>query len=358
MIDAARPGLNLSNQFPITAIPADTVRAVEQAQLYSEINYRPSTTTTLSHRLELLDQPQQQQLLALMAGQSTTKPPNPLSARDKARQLELGYDLLLYRIRADGEARDSRTGLAYSLLKQRSELEHSAEWPEAPPPTVRAEQGHLSSRAAFSIGVSDRQRFAALHFRPAYHDILDPAQGYGVGMQINFFDFNVRYYEEQQRVDLEEWKIINILSLSPRNAFFSPISWGVDFGIQRQWFNNDDIHPLQVTGQAGVSYRLGRHWQGSVMGQIQLAAHRQFHQQLNAGAGPLLSLLHHHETLHSELLISGFDFPGSDQYQSWKLSWQLNLPIAAQQGIRLRLERKHQDQHYGNEVELAWRWYF
>ena len=94
------------------------------------------------------------------------------------------------------------------------------------------------------------------------------------------------------------------------------------------------------------------------MGQLQLAAHQQFRHQINAGAGPLFSLLYHHEVLHSELLLSGFDFPGSDQYQSWKLSWQLNLPIHAQQGIRLRLERRHQDQHYGNEFELAWRWYF
>lgn len=353
LLDVARPGLELANQFTFAAIPADTVRTVEQAGLYSAINYRPSTTTTLNHRLQLLDENQQQQLSALMEGEASTGH----TARQHARQLELGYDLLLYNIRGSGEVRDPRTGLAYELLKQRSELEQSAEWPE-PPTKVRAENGHLSSRAALTFGRSGEHNFTALRYRPSYHDILDPSAGYGIGMQINFSDFNIRYYPSTEQFDLEEWRIIDILSLSPRNAFFSPISWGVDFGVQRQLLHGSELHPIQVTPKTGVSYQLGQHWQGSAMAQLQLSAHRQFQDQVNVGTGPRLSLLYHHPNLHSELLLSGLEFIGEERERYWKLNWQLNIPIAAQQGLRLRAERQQHDQHYSSEFEFAWQWYF
>lgn len=360
LLDVARPGLNLANQFPITAIPADTVRATEQANLYHDINYRPSTTTTLSHRLSLLDDSQQQQLLAVMTEASTHTSSDFLAQPEieQARQLELGYDLLLYRIRGSGEKRDARTQHAYALLASRSKLNSSAQWPEPPTPKVRAEQGHLSSRLALSVGESQQQGFAALRYRPSYHDILDPSAGYGIGMQINFFDFNVRYYEDAQQLKLEELKIINILSLSPRNDFFKPISWGVDFGIQRQWLNGQEIHPLQVTAEAGASYRLSKQWRSAFMLQMQFAAHRAFPQQLNLGAGPAISLLYHSEQLHNLFSIRALNFPHDDSYHAWELDWQLNIPLKNQQGLRLSASRKQQDNYYLNEFELAWQWYF
>ena len=37
-----RPGIELTEQFPLTAIPTDTVRAVKNAGLIERIDYRPS----------------------------------------------------------------------------------------------------------------------------------------------------------------------------------------------------------------------------------------------------------------------------------------------------------------------------
>ena len=272
--------------------------------------------------------------------------------------MELAYDLLLYRIRGSGEKRDARTGHAYQLLTQRSQLEASAQWPEPPTPRVRAEQGHLSSRAALSFGHSDKHSFTALRFRPSYHDILDPAKGYGVGMQINFFDLNLRYYTQEQRFEIEEWKIINILSLSPRNEFFQPISWGVDLGFQRQWFNGERILPLQVTTEAGVSYRLNRQWQANGMAQLQLATHHDFDDNINLGVGPALNLLYHSDQLHSLLSAKVMHFPQGDQYQTREFSWRLNIPLKEQQGLRLGVKHQQQRGIRFNEVELMWQWYF
>ena len=355
MLDAARPGLKLAEQFSMTAIPADTVRAMEQAQLFSDIDYRPSNTTILKYRLNSMDTQQQQQLLALLE----QEPLSPdLAPQQKARQLELAYDLLLYRIRGKNLSRDPRSGYVYELLKARSQETESAAWTEPKSPNVRAEQGHLSRRVALTVGESADQNYIGLRLRPAYHDVLDPSPGYGKGMQINFLDFDVRYYDDKNQFDLEQWSFINILSLSPRDAFFKPISWGADFGVQRQWFNGREIHPLQVTAQGGGSYQLAKHWLGAVFGQFQLASHREFSDQINLGLGPSLMVLYQHTKVHSLLTVEGLDFNWNDDYKAWSARWQLNVPINSQSGLRLNAQRKRQSGVYLTEFELAWQTYF
>ncbi len=55
LLDAARPGLRLTDDFPLWAIPGDTVRAVaDRAGLVRSVVYRPARSTVLRHRQELL----------------------------------------------------------------------------------------------------------------------------------------------------------------------------------------------------------------------------------------------------------------------------------------------------------------
>lgn len=355
MLDVARPGLKLAEQFSATAIPADTVRVIERAQLFDGIDYRPSNTTILKHRLNSFDEHQRESLVAVLEQEPMS--PN-LEPQQKARQLELAYDLLLYSIRDENLPRDPRSGYAYQLLKARSNVTESAQWDEPEQPEIRAEQGHLSRRVALTLGRSDEQEYVGMRLRPAYHDVLDPSPGYGKGMQINFLDVELRYYDDTNQFKLEQMKIIDILSLSPRDKFFKPISWGADFGVQKQLFGGREIHPLQVTAKGGGSYQLGRHWLGAVFAQFQLAGHHEFSEQLNLGLGPSINLLYQHENAHSLITVEGLDFNWNDDYKNWNVQWQLNIPINAQNGIRLNAQRKRYGDSYFNEFELGWQRYF
>ncbi len=55
LMEIARPGIELTEQFPLTAIPTDTVRAVKNAGLIERIDYRPSREKELLARAEPLD---------------------------------------------------------------------------------------------------------------------------------------------------------------------------------------------------------------------------------------------------------------------------------------------------------------
>lgn len=50
LMEIARPGIELTEQFPLTAIPTDTVRAVKNAGLIERIDYRPSREGTAHPR--------------------------------------------------------------------------------------------------------------------------------------------------------------------------------------------------------------------------------------------------------------------------------------------------------------------
>ncbi|WP_256218118.1 DUF4105 domain-containing protein, partial [Pseudomonas sp. EGD-AK9] len=54
LLEIARPGIELTEHFPITAIPTDTVRAVKDAGLIERIDYRPSRERELLGRAEPL----------------------------------------------------------------------------------------------------------------------------------------------------------------------------------------------------------------------------------------------------------------------------------------------------------------
>lgn len=48
-IDVAKPDSKLVEQFPGVAVPIDTVRIVRDANLISEVHYRPSVRTDLEN---------------------------------------------------------------------------------------------------------------------------------------------------------------------------------------------------------------------------------------------------------------------------------------------------------------------
>ena len=191
LLEVARPGINLTDSFSVKAIPSDTVRAVIDAGLAAEPDYRPSTTTLINqHLLQLA--PEQQHIVYNMA----TADASPaaldnlqLDIKTKSQILELSYDYARFRALQNASVRDQRAAQNYKLLEARSSLPADNVWLPLALPKYRPEQGHKTTRLAIGAGSIDGSSYATLRFRPAYHDILDPLPGYSRGSQINFLDF-------------------------------------------------------------------------------------------------------------------------------------------------------------------------
>src|SRR5690606_6911560 len=246
LVDVARPGTELIPQLPwLRAIPSDTVRVVVANQLVEDIYYRPSQATLVHNQLDQLTA--DERTLAASSFAQREAPADttmaPFAPERQAALLEATYQFTRYRTLSDKLPREETAGLAYSLLQARSRV--PAQSPLVPPqtPETRDDQGHATGRATLGFGRQASRNFIALELRPAYHDLQDSAPGYRPGSQLQFLNTDIRYYLDRDELQLERLDVVNILSLTPRDPFFQPLSWRAAFGADRQ-LTDQGLRPL------------------------------------------------------------------------------------------------------------------
>ncbi|MBJ6136868.1 DUF4105 domain-containing protein [Marinobacter litoralis] len=259
LIDVARPGTDLLEEVSTHAIPSDTVRWVRDKDLVESIHYRPSAATAVSHSLESL--PDEHQTIAAAIANGYVKVGDPevqqLPAGDKARLLDATYDYVRYQSEADNWPREFAAPLSHQLLVSRSRIDNAKPIPPVKEPTVRDDQGHDTFRLSLSSGQLAHNEFTELTIRPAYHDIVDPPEGYRTGAQLQFLRLDARLYHDNDELQVEQITGVEIRSLSPRNQFFSPTSWQVGFGGRRTDTGTQRVLAPYLEGGAGGSWSLG-----------------------------------------------------------------------------------------------------
>jgi Protein chain release factor A len=238
-IGRSAPSLRLTDQFSGWVVPTNTIRAVTETEgLLAEASFRPSRRTILQQRLRGINDDHSELAERLAHGEIAPQDRaiKRLSHREQAQVLELAKDYLAYRKASKPAAQARDEGVSLELLKSRSKLDIADQTLAIPPPKTRPDQGHKSARAGLALGYEEPSWFAQIELRPAYHDLMDREGGYIHGAQIQFLNVALRAYPEEERFGLERVDVIDVISLSPWNRFFHPISWKVNLGAVRKRF--------------------------------------------------------------------------------------------------------------------------
>jgi hypothetical protein len=366
LLDVARPGLDLTDQFRWWAIPSDTVRAVSQVPgLVGAVTYRPATATVIRQRLRQLDPDLRH--LAKKLSERKVLPGDArlraLSALDQARVLELGYDYASYEA-ATGHARTSDSQYRRELLLARSRLDVPSQRPEVAVPAVRPDQGHGTARLSLGAGGQDGRAFAEIRVRPSYHDLLDDDGGYTPGAQIQFFDTALRHYRGSDSGRLEHFIPLDIVSLSPRDEFFSPLSWKVNIGLTRDHLaKNDEPLVFRANGGPGLAYRTPGSDNGDSLFygflEASLDAGKSYEGNYALGAGPSVGWLadlskRWRIDLHARELRYGL----GDTHEARELVMDQRFSLTRQSAVRAALFRKREFHDTWNGGELSLLLYF
>lgn len=294
LLDVARPGLRLTERFPLWAIPGDTVRAVtRQPGLVQRVTFRPARSTQLQHRQERLAPEQLELVKDLAAASAAIDDPRlaSLPATTRAEVLDLSFEYLEYsRLRGDVSNQQAAPRLR-RLLAERSKVE-APDIPELPAPAIRPEHGHGSSRVSLGVGSRNARDYQELRLRPAYHDLLDAEDGYLPGAQIEFLKLALRRDQASGEVQLEQFTFASIVSLAARDGLLKPSSWRVDAGARRIELR-DGRWPLaaHVDGGSGLAVKYGSQAQAYLLGEGALLAADGLEQGHAAGAGASAGLL-------------------------------------------------------------------
>ena len=354
LLQVARPGLQLTTQFPLTAIPTDTVKAVKEAGLVESIEYRPSRERELLDRAKALDPEEQQWVLQVSADQAQLQTP-AFKALPKARQaLIIDAAYRLERYRANGLERDpARSQRSFELLRainQNPAPELQVDKPELP------ENGHESRTWQLGAGSRDDKAFAEYGLRMAYHDLNDNAPGFPLGAQIEILQLKLRQYEGN-KWQVQQLDLANIRSLTPRNDLLQPWSWQVGGGLERVLGKHGDENLVShVNGGAGGTWQLADNMLGFALGTVRIEHNNDFAAFVSPAAGFNTGLLWRNPVGNLSLEAKGDYFTNGEVRRSLSLNQQWE--VSRNLGLRLSAQREFSKLTTPiNEVMLELKWY-
>lgn len=361
LFDVARPSLALTSEFRGWVIPVDTVRrVVEKAGLLKQVVYRPSNNTRLKFRLALMNDAERRAVEHLAAGDPEATVLHDFPEDKQARLLEGAYALVRYQDSEGKREHLEAARLSRELLLARSRLPTGKENLEPPVPAVRPDQGHKTRRLAVGFGRRDKRNFQSLALRPAYNDLMDPSGGYSPGAQINFMDVVLHHYQDSGRIEIDRLRLIDIYSLSPRDAFFKPVSWKINTGLARTRLR--DGHHVAVyhtNGGAGLAFG---DWNGMLVygfleGTLDISG--QLRSEYSLGVGPSTGVfLHPYKSWKLNLFARLQDYALGDKHGESEVSLVQSFSLGRQQEARLTLSAKHERGTEWRTADLEWHWYF
>ncbi|WHS59547.1 DUF4105 domain-containing protein [Pseudomonas sp. G2-4] len=354
LLQVARPSLRLTEQFPLTAIPTDTVKAVKEAGLVESIDYRPSRERELLSRAEPLTDDEQQWVLKVSADQQQLQAP-AFKALPRARQaLIIDAAYRLERYRANGQERDpQRSQRSFELL--RAINQNPAPELDIPQPGL-PEDGHESRTWQAGLGTRGDRAFGEYGLRMAYHDLNDNAESFPLGAQIEILQLKLRQYEGNDW-QLQQLDLATIRSLTPRNELLQPLSWQVTGGLERVPGKHDDETLVShVNGGAGGTWALGEDVLGFALGTVRVEHNNDFAQFIAPAAGFNSGVLWKNPLGNLSLEAKGDYFVNGEVRRSLSLNqqWELSRNL----GLRLSAQREFsQLASPENEVMLEVKWY-
>ncbi len=364
LMEIARPSLSLQNKFPVYAIPTDTLRAsLIEADLLEKTVYRPAFVSRLNAQADRASPP------VIAAAKALAKQPdypmNDLTLQQQAQATEMASDYLYYRfVGHEVDPAIARPNMR-ALLTRRSQNSAADQRVTVPTPAVDPSQGHLTSRMLFSVGELNGRGFADIEWRPAYHDLLDPAGGYRHGSGINFLQTKLRIQEDH--LSLQKLTLISIDSLSPITDFFTPLSWNFAIGVRQVpvvhgQFSAERTHAVSyVQGGEGLAMQWGSTLcYGLASGAFEAGS--ALDKGWRVGVGPTLGCLWNTPKFSLQLQNATDFWQDSHTWQNqWQVGLQVPLSLGAserRQALRFAWQQTQQGSQRSQEASASWLWYF
>ena len=354
LMEVARPGTALLEDFRFAEVPVNTVRSMIDAGLVDGREYRPSKANELAHLAGQLPRPAQRLARKLAQDPSLAETDDYQSMPSAQRRLvaQTAYEYLRFRHRT--EDRDADVARRSMALLRRVHAEPADGPPTVPPPPTPPESGHPTKMFAVSGGARDDTGFGELQYRFTYHDWFDNNTGFLRGAQIEGLNIRLRSDEEDDFY-LERLDVVNIRSLAPRSPFFKPVSWYVHGGIERAEAGGQRRLTRFIEGGPGMSWRVG---------DVMPYAYATFRAENSGGwdnlvegaAGLTSGLVWYTPVAELGVGAQGY-YLTNDAYRH-RTSLTANVPLGRRNAVRLDLERVGWRGDGDTEWRLSWRHYF
>lgn len=350
LLELARDDLFLVKDFPLQAIPSDTVATLAKQGLIATPSYRASFGTRLLH----ISQQVSPELFAAaeLAKQGTLPEPANFSDEELAIIYEFAYEWLNYELYDQGLARDPTARTLTTLLRLRSQIDTPSPFIPVPRPAYSPEQGHGSSRIGVAAQYWQNTPSALnLEWRAAYHDLLDAQEGFIAGAQISFFDLRLSH-NEHNTTRLEQLYLLDAMTIPPSQQVFSSLSWNLRVGYDRQPTTQKREGRWFVQGGYGQAWGDAMGLHSYALLAVALNHGQATAQQFSPGAGVEAGILWQAAPRH-RLALQGqyLTLLNHDASYQSQVNFSWNWSLVTNWAIRSELRYQHwQQEEFGAKV--------
>ncbi|WP_068545312.1 DUF4105 domain-containing protein [Thalassotalea crassostreae] len=353
LLDIARPGLNVTDDFPGVSIPIDTVRAVRDKGMITDVHYRPSARTHLDNQLNKLPVEQRQMAIALSNDITVRDSEHfkQLSVEQQTKIVHASYRLIRYLTNKEERSKDVAKRSFQLLRMMRA---HAAIQPPEPERPYRPDLGHETTLFSIKAGESHNKAFVDFTYRASYHDLIDNIDGYDNGMSLNMGRITLRARDES--LQLQNLELLDITSLSPRKDYLAPWSWLANIGMERQWTQGKDELVVQARGGGGLSYEVFADDRLFLMATGRIEYNEGLENIWAVAPGITSGYLKTWQ--HGKTLFSVSQYQFIDDITRSEIKLEHNWAIDNQSGLRIHLMRNINDDVDYDEFAVSYRHYF
>lgn len=257
VLEAVKPEWDLTD-FTIHVIPAETVKRLSQTpNAIGKVTFRPALRRQMLKKYYALNSPEKNQFLDLIDNQiqpMSIKEPNVLETT--AIYLRYEKEKNGGKLSADRKILLRDTLIARSKLGLRKNESSLSDYSSE----SRPDWGHHPYRLGISGGFRKTSQtnslayFQELHFKLAYHDLMDNDVGYIPFSHIDFPGLTLRYTPLNQQLSVENLHFVSITSLFPFSLIEKRISWKMNFDYYSvKDFGCLSCHLLRAEGGIGIT---------------------------------------------------------------------------------------------------------
>lgn len=357
LLDATRPSLNLQARFRGAVIPTDTVREIVRAGLVTRVSWRAATETRLNAQKAQYGAGVKKVAKDMLDTRSLV-PLQTLSTLEQAQALELAHDEQYRRFNRD--QRNDYGPWFRQLLIARSKLAIPEQRPKPVTPQTRPEASHRTARAGVGLQHSAQGESLLLHYRPAYHDVLDDPAGYRPGSRVSVLETTLRLKTsapDKPTVGIEQFTLLAVDTFTPIDRFNQPLSWQAFIGAEPVLSRGPDPRwHTQTSLNGSVGFTTALTTTDYCHAQLAVVNRYVAGQGLDSRVGPRLGCFGQLPTLNLQWQINHQALWGAgpvSREQDLGLQWGVTQDLA----LRLQWQRSERDAH-ADVFRLIWLRYF
>jgi hypothetical protein len=364
IIEVARLDKNLTDHFNWFAIPADTIRLLEEEGLVDLGKRRESTYGRLMRLSDDLSRSE------LKLAKNLSLAPSLASPSHSDSVLDVAIEAFDYKNAKLMLIDDSRTKeLKEPLLLARALNPVIGRKSDQTSQTDSPAYSHSPSRVSFSQGYRSHQgRESRIELRASLHDWLDPLSGTLKEAELIFGQLELNYKEasyQHSQLIVEDLTIMKIRNFPRQSFWVSPLSWELDLGLkQLQEDSCRDCPAPRLKTSLGNTLHLN---QGAIFlaflmtGEVSLHSFFVDHYRLGVGPRLVARWLPHEKWvigLAAESLLQTYQNKAIGQENDELLEAELRFHAGKSWSLYMRQQTLERTKQWINRFDLGLRTFF